>query len=148
MRSDSPTRSRLCKLACETPILDICDVERNPKYENARYTLERIFFPPNICETKLFASNVQTRNTICVFRSKKNMKKSLQKYIYHTQHPVPLGVALPAPDGPSGVRAPLSRPRLDRVRARGRSRGGVPCAPERHRTRHEGQPAAQHRDAG
>ena len=39
MRSDSPTRSRLCKLACETPILDICDVERNPKYENARYTL-------------------------------------------------------------------------------------------------------------
>ncbi len=34
--SGSPTMDRLCRLACKEEALDICDVERNPKYHNAR----------------------------------------------------------------------------------------------------------------
>ncbi len=35
---NSSTLARLCKLACVIPNLDLCDVERNPKYKNARYS--------------------------------------------------------------------------------------------------------------
>ncbi len=35
---NSSTLARLCKLACDIPNLDLCDVERNPKYKNARYS--------------------------------------------------------------------------------------------------------------
>jgi hypothetical protein len=34
--ADSPTRKRLCDIACSDERLDICDIERNPKYGNAR----------------------------------------------------------------------------------------------------------------
>ena len=35
--TDAPTKDHLCGLACSSSILDICDINKNPRFGNGRY---------------------------------------------------------------------------------------------------------------